>query len=1306
MVKLILIRLVYHVLKSFFFISRTMKRLLCFLNLLLGILTVNAQSIAEIEAQADKWAENLFDYPKALSAYLQCMKQTKDKETHLRLIEKAHKIQEDKDYQLLLMDECVHLIDSIIYIASPELTKECQHYLSLIERRVLLIRLYGNGNIETDIKLCKKAIEIRRDNKILYGAEYEQVLYWYINNTKFEEEIPASEIIDFCTTLCDIQKVNNPQIDSLYISMLDYRAAKCISENKDYKTAANLYEKNREFIEVKKGKTCKEYIKVLSSLCLSYSNLYYELYGNNCYDLKPEKEKELDYKYELLQQKILLNIDIYDFEFGAFLEDIEKYKKDSKETIHTATQLKNLLLQMGGEKSKQYCNILDGKIKEYSTYTTSAAYLFIDLIQQRTDKKIDDSFRFSDIIRDPIDYFKDSIAARTIAIEYKTLLDEKYGKENVAYCKALNMEIGTYKKNDADVIPLLEELLALQEKVLGKESVDYELTQISLTSALSENHQKQEAIAIQLSNINEEDTYSLFCLASLQSEYGNHREAINIYEKILERCALNPQEAEMYFNSITSLAVLYYFELKDTDGLLEFGAKWGTDSRLDIIRRKYILEQIIDWVVATNKSANEIINFTDNYLSPLTEEAEYLEYKVNIYLAKKQPQKAEETCRQLIQISKNNNSDIQTIIKCEQYLEFCLMANGELDKAFEQNKKIHSIIGQLPDYKNSIEYYRLRCCEIIHQDIKNNFDEVLRIYTEIADFNHLKHYNPLTDIGVSSILKAHAGILIHIGVIETQISRALYNKKQIDAAEKFINKDLPDKIAIIKFGLANMEKSSAAITTDILTNFALQSNKDSLIIKAFDYTLLVKQSLLSAQIVMNQQITNSGDKELIEKYQTLQSLRLAIQENKANGLPTDELDEQALVIHTQLIEDSKFYGDFTRSLNLTWKDIRESLKPDEIAIEFIGYTSLEDNNKHIAALILRSNWDAPKAIELFSEQQIPENIYDNNDFSKLCWEPICKYLDNVNSIYFAPDGALYNIGIESLLTPDGIGYMADKYNLYRVSSTRNLVMQPEKNRMEKLKAIIYGGIDYATASNTELAEQATDDIETIRDIRGAISSISYLPGTKNEAENIATILNVDRKYDEVILLTGSMGTEQSFRAISGKGIDVAHIATHGFYYKDDNKEQNSYTQTEDNTLTRSGLLFAGAENTIFSCSTYSSDNDGILTALETSTLDLSSLDIITLGACLTAQGDITSDGVFGVQRGFKKAGVNSIVMSLWGVDDNATSMLMTEFYKNWINGKSKHDALESAKQAVRSQKEKGWDNPKYWAAFILLDGLD
>ena len=104
-------------------------------------------------------------------------------------------------------------------------------------------------------------------------------------------------------------------------------------------------------------------------------------------------------------------------------------------------------------------------------------------------------------------------------------------------------------------------------------------------------------------------------------------------------------------------------------------------------------------------------------------------------------------------------------------------------------------------------------------------------------------------------------------------------------------------------------------------------------------------------------------------------------------------------------------------------------------------------------------------------------------------------------------------------------------------------------------------------------------------------------------------------------------------------------------------------------------------------------------------LTFAGLDLVTLSACETGLGEVSGEGVFGLQRGFKKAGVQSILMSLWKVDDEATCKLMTEFYGNWIAKKmTKHDALEAAKKVVRETK--GWENPKYWAAFILLDGLD
>ena len=110
--------------------------------------------------------------------------------------------------------------------------------------------------------------------------------------------------------------------------------------------------------------------------------------------------------------------------------------------------------------------------------------------------------------------------------------------------------------------------------------------------------------------------------------------------------------------------------------------------------------------------------------------------------------------------------------------------------------------------------------------------------------------------------------------------------------------------------------------------------------------------------------------------------------------------------------------------------------------------------------------------------------------------------------------------------------------------------------------------------------------------------------------------------------------------------------------------------------------------------------------MEISQLDLRGLDLVVLSACETAQGDIYSDGVYGLQRGFKKAGANTILMSLDKVDDEATRILMVEFYRNLANGKTKQESLKGAQRYLRVVENGKYDDPKYWASFVLLDGLN
>lgn len=147
---------------------------------------------------------------------------------------------------------------------------------------------------------------------------------------------------------------------------------------------------------------------------------------------------------------------------------------------------------------------------------------------------------------------------------------------------------------------------------------------------------------------------------------------------------------------------------------------------------------------------------------------------------------------------------------------------------------------------------------------------------------------------------------------------------------------------------------------------------------------------------------------------------------------------------------------------------------------------------------------------------------------------------------------------------------------------------------------------------------------------------------------------------------------------------------------------------EDRAMTHSGLLFAGANATLHNETLPYNLEDGILTSQEITSLDFRKVDLVVLSACQTALGDMTGDGVFGLQRGFKKAGAKTLLMSLWKVDDTATQILMTQFYANYLRGDTKGQKRASfvkAQQYLRACDGGKYDNPVYWAAFIMLDAL-
>lgn len=451
----------------------------------------------------------------------------------------------------------------------------------------------------------------------------------------------------------------------------------------------------------------------------------------------------------------------------------------------------------------------------------------------------------------------------------------------------------------------------------------------------------------------------------------------------------------------------------------------------------------------------------------------------------------------------------------------------------------------------------------------------------------------------------------------------------------------------------------------------------------YDSILLSKGILLESDVRFRHELHYNEDPTYFERFIQIEEARKNININ------TDSLNFEEQKLRMDFIKHSNYLDCFKTS----WKDVRAALADNEVAIEFI----LSSNNQVYSALIISNDWDSPKFFNLFAKNELDkidaEDYYSTNKLSSIIWEPILDQIGEANVIYFSPIGDLYNISIENLplIEADSIDnsssytYMSDKYRLIRLNSTRNITSKSLRNFV--ISASLFGDMNYDGIGVLSDSFPQSDKVKRGNDYR---SGFRPLPGTKVEIENIEKALSTTGI--DISTYTKDKGTKDSFMKMSGESPSIIHIATHGYYNNHD---------VDISILENSGLVFSGFN-------LFMDENkkitDGCITASEISQMDLYNSDLAVLSACQTGLGKIEPDGVFGLQRGFKMAGVNTLMMSLWEVDDDATQLLMTEFYRNYVNGMTKIDALLNAQRKVRDTP--GFSASEYWAAFILLDALN
>ncbi len=496
---------------------------------------------------------------------------------------------------------------------------------------------------------------------------------------------------------------------------------------------------------------------------------------------------------------------------------------------------------------------------------------------------------------------------------------------------------------------------------------------------------------------------------------------------------------------------------------------------------------------------------------------------------------------------------------------------------------------------------------------------------------------------------------------------------------------------------------------DLLIGLEGQNVKWSASKEAYDYTLLRKGVLLMSQQGFRNIIKNCPDSIIRLKWENYQ--------RNSNSL---SLENE--ITKRELIEFAAKQSSYLKQLSYTWKDVKNSLGSREAAVEFVLCYNFKDFSDReclpmYVALLILPNGNEPITLALSPNEYIHDIISDEyllSDDSRLydcLWSPIEPFLKDIDTVYFSPTEDLNSVAMEYVWT--GEERICDKRNLIRVSSTREVI--DNKKDCRKDNAILYGGLKYDLTQNELIAQSRSGSYHSPKAFRSLSIDklrygVEYLPHTLIEVQSISSLF---KKAPKVI--TDINGTEESFKFLQGLPIDIIHLATHGFFWDSHSAQQRNYvnflhninvtsTQNHEEAMLRSGLIFSGANIGLKGDRLPDDVEDGVLTAYELSKMNLGQVDLVVMSACESGLGETSGEGVFGLQRGFKLAGANTLLMSLWRVDDEATQQLMTEFYSNYLKGSSKQESLRAAQLSLRNNQR--YSDPDYWAGWILLDALD
>jgi len=279
--------------------------------------------------------------------------------------------------------------------------------------------------------------------------------------------------------------------------------------------------------------------------------------------------------------------------------------------------------------------------------------------------------------------------------------------------------------------------------------------------------------------------------------------------------------------------------------------------------------------------------------------------------------------------------------------------------------------------------------------------------------------------------------------------------------------------------------------------------------------------------------------------------------------------------------------------------------------------------------------------------------------------PVESALDGSKRLVIVPDGMLAYLPFETLL---GKGRMIERFEISYAPSASALaaLQQRERQRSSPQRSLLaFGDPAYERPrSGTPLLASLVE--------RGL--DLTSLPNSREEVTAIGSLFSPTAKR----IYLGREAREESLKGEHLENFRFLHFATHGYF--------------DEEHPSRSGLVLAPGTD---------AKQDGVLQADEIMRLHLNA-DLVTLSACQTGLGKVLAgEGVIGLTRAFFYAGAQSLVVSLWNVNDAATAEMMKQFYTNLRNGMARDEALRQAKLGLM-RANSAWRHPYYWAPFVFM----